>query len=132
MARDLQHDFLLIRDRLALAIGPEKAWTIDRLAEAIEAPRRTVEMVLEERLADFPFPLVADSAGYYQPTDADQLNHYRQSLRSRAFKIFRRAKAVARCARRAGWPLSGRTFLNPPARQGELNLTTETTTPERT
>ncbi len=122
MPADLQPLFLIVRDLLATATSRKLAWTLDRLAEAAGTSRREVEQVLEERLADFPFPLVSGSPGYWIPQDADEINHYRASLRSRAVKIFTRAKRVATMARRAGWPQEGRLFRNPPARQGELNL----------
>ena len=122
MTADLQPLFLIVRDLLATARSRKLAWTLDRLAEAAGTSRREVEQVLEERLSDFPFPLVSGSPGYWIPEDADEINHYRASLRSRAVKIFLRAKRVASMARRAGWPQEGRLFRNPPARQGELNL----------
>lgn len=122
MPADLQPLFLIVRDLLATARGRKLAWTLDRLAEAAGTSRRDVEQVLEERLSDFPFPLVSGSPGYWIPEDAEEINHYRASLRSRAVKIFIRAKRVAVMARRAGWPQEGRLFRNPPARQGELNL----------
>lgn len=123
---DSANTFHALRAALARAHGPEQALTLDELAAIAGTSRREVESIMETRFLDFGFPLVSGSSGYWIPAEADEINHYIRALRSRAFKIFLRAQRAARAARTAGWPQQGRTFFNPPARQGELNLQTET------
>jgi len=121
---ELPAAFHPIRAALTVANGMVNAFTLDDLAARAGVARREVEEIMEHHLADFGFSLVSGSAGYWRPEDAAELNRYIASLRSRALKCFRRAKRVTAAARRDGWPLHGRTFLNPPARQGELDFTT--------
>ena len=105
---------------LADAVGPEKAITLDDLTVRAGIPcRRETEELMELGLSRMPFLLVADKHGYYQPTDADQINRYTASLRSRAVKAFMRARTVRRKAFAHGWRREGSRFVRP-ATQGEL------------
>jgi len=80
--------------------------------------RRTTEELLEHRLADFPWPLVATSAGLFIPTDPEEINHYQRSLRARAVKIFLRARTVRRKALAYGWRRDGKWFACAPRQMG--------------
>lgn len=113
---DDQAAFMAVMRILWTARGEAHAITLDKLTSAAELPnRRTTETILESRLEEFPYPLVASGAGYYVPTTADDLNRYLRSLKSRAVKCFVRARTVRRKALAAGWKREGNTFARPPA-----------------
>jgi hypothetical protein len=99
---------------LAGAVGKRRAVTIDTLAELSGLCRRDVEQALEVYLAEFPFPLVAGSPGYWQPSSADELNHYIASLTSRLRALTRRMDAVKAQAATAGWQQEGGRFVAAP------------------
>lgn len=116
-------EFENVRRILVEHRGRANAITIDQLAFLAGLPsRRACEDLLETRLADFQFILVADSAGYYIPTCAAEINHYLDSLQSRAVKIFQRKRRVIRKALTSGLPRQGKHFIDPPAVQKELAL----------
>ncbi len=103
--------------------GKDSAITIEQLAFLAGLPnRRSCEDLLETRLNQFPFPLVADSNGVYIPVTADEINHCLNSLRGRAIKIFRRRKILTSKASATGFPRLGKAFADPPAVQKELAL----------
>jgi len=113
--KDLSASFDTIRRLLAAAVGPEHGITIDRLTHlAGLSSRRDTEALLQGRLADLPFVVVADGHGYYRPTSAEQINAYRGSLRRRHQPLVEREHIVTRKARAAGYPLEGDTFKDPP------------------
>jgi len=100
---------------LAGARGVNGAVTIDELTNrAGITERRITETLLEERWADFPFVLVSGAAGIYQPAEAEDLNRFVHSQRSRALKCFLKAKRTVRKAVAHGWKREGRTFARPP------------------
>jgi hypothetical protein len=105
--------------RLAVAlenrVGAERAITLNDLARDLGVPRRMVEKTIEENIARFPFPLVADGAGYHIPTSPAELNHYAAALRGRCIRIFQRRRAVIRQAVKAGWRREGNAFVAAPA-----------------
>jgi hypothetical protein len=74
-----------------------------------------MENLLEVRLAEFPFPVVSTSAGYFRPVTADEINHSLASLQSRAICIFHCKRTIIRNALRAGYPRQGKRFLDRPA-----------------
>ena len=97
------------------ARGEANAITLDDLTARAGLPnRRTTEAMMELRLPDFPYPLVASSAGYFIPTSSDQLNTYLRSLKSRAVKMFMRSRTVAKKAIAHGWQREGKWFAKPP------------------
>jgi hypothetical protein len=112
--------FLRIRDHLALAVGRAQAVTLERLAALCSMPRREVEAIIEERLLDFPWPIVSSSDGLFRPTRAEEINAYLSSLHSRHRRMQIREATVRRKARAGGWPFDGSRFSDPPAGQGEL------------
>ncbi len=98
----------------------------ERLSGAWVPDRRPIEAILEQRLGDFPWPLVAGSRGYYIPIHADEINRYLDSLQGRAIAVFRRKRTVlqkALASRR--WVRDGRRFTDPPAAQLTLHLSGE-------
>jgi hypothetical protein len=98
------------------ARGELNAITLDDLTARAGLPnRRTTEDMMEHKLPDFPYPLVASGAGYFIPTSSDQLNTYLRSLKSRAVKMFRRSRVVANKAIANGWKREGKWFARPPA-----------------
>lgn len=100
---------------LHAAHGEANAITLDDLTARAGLPnRRTTEAMMEQRLPDFPYPLVASGAGYFIPTTADQLNVYLRSLKSRAVKMFLRSRTVANKAIANGWKREGKWFARPP------------------
>ena len=109
---------------LAKAVGPHLAVTLDELTVRAGLPnRRAAEQLIERRLADFPFTLVAGAGGYYIPTSADDVNRYAHSLHSRHRRMQLREATVRRKARAAGFvELPDGRFANPPAQQTELRL----------
>jgi len=101
--------------------GRRQAITIEQIQNAVGLPdRRSCETLMEEHLADFPFPLVAGSGGYYIPASADDVNTYMESLRSREFALYRRRRRVMRKALAHGFQRVGKLFQNPPCAQAEL------------
>lgn len=111
-----QVEFAACMRILFQARGEPNAVTLDELVTRASLPnRRTAEAIMEQRLQDFPYPLVASSAGYYIPTTADDLNRYLRSLRSRAIKCFIRSRTVRRKALAHGWRREGSMFAKPPA-----------------
>jgi hypothetical protein len=101
---------------LHAARGEDNAITLDNLTTLAGLPnRRTTESLMEENLQRFPYPLVASAKGYFIPVRADQINGYLRSLRSRAMKLFLRAKTVSRKATANGWKRDGKWFARPPA-----------------
>lgn len=98
------------------AMGESNAVTLNDLVTRAGLPnRRTAEVLIEQRLKDFPYPLVASGAGFFRPTVPDHLNHAIASLRSRAMKILHKAKTIRMKADAAGWKRDGRLFARPPA-----------------
>jgi hypothetical protein len=102
-------------------VGAEKAQTIRHMAEILDVPVRLVEKTIEENIARFPFPLVADGSGYHIPTDPAEINRYAESLRGRCMKIFVRRREVIRKAVACGFVREGKEFTAAP-RQMELGL----------
>ena len=115
-----QEVFEILQRQLRMRVGEQDAVTLQRLAEIAYCPRRRVEIILEERIVDLGFVVVSGSAGYWRPTSADEINHYRASLRSRIFKLWKRSKSVGQLASQCGFVRTGKSFANPPAVQGEL------------
>ena len=115
--------FQALRELLAKAVGPGVAMTLDELTVRAGLPsRRVTEQVMEQRLSDFPFVLVAGGQGYWIPTAADQINAYLHNLHSRHRRMQLREATVRRKARVAGWPLrqDGARFEERPGVQLEL------------
>lgn len=115
-----QQIFEMLRDALITCEGEAEAYTLQGLAEYCGCSRRKVEAILEERLEDLGFAIVSGSAGYWRPQSADEINHYVNSLQSRAVKIFLRKKRVIRLAKNSGFLQEGKTFTNPPTKQREF------------
>lgn len=69
-----------------------------------------MEQLLELRLADFPFPVISTTAGYFRPASVAEINHCLESLQSRAMCIFLRKRTIIRNALRAGFPRQGNRF----------------------
>lgn len=130
--------FFEVRKILSDARGEARAVTIDEICKragsmkrerssgAWVPDRRPVEGILEQRLGEFPWPLVAGSRGYYIPVHADEINRYLDSLQGRAIAVFRRKRTVLQKALASHrWVRSGRRFEDPPAAQLSLNLAGE-------
>ncbi len=112
----MQHDaFHRICNRLSQARSRDRAVTLAALAADAGISRREAEQIIEERLADIPFCLVAGPTGYYRPTSADDINAYVRSLHRRHRRMQIREATIRRKVRAHGWPTdqAGR-FLDPP------------------
>ena len=114
--------FLAVCRLLSPCIGEENAMTLDDITLRAEMPnRRTTEEIMEQRLADFPYPLVASSAGYFRPVKAESINNYiHGNLVGRMVKLHRRRKTVMRKCLAAGFIRIGKHFVDRPAVQGDL------------
>ena len=66
-----------------------------------------VRRLIEQHLDLFPWPIVADSAGYYRPADAEDLTHYCAQLDARMAGIARRYAVTRQLAQRAGYTYHG-------------------------
>ena len=99
------------------AIGPEKAITLDRVAALMGSSRRVVEQLIEDRLSDLPFTVVAGGGGYYRPTTSQHLNAYLHNLHSRHRRMQLREATVRRKARLDGWLEEGGRFVSTPVQQ---------------
>jgi len=118
-----------IRQLLYHARGRTNAITLDRIVKLCGIPsRRDAESLLEHHLEDLGFCVVSGGKGYWRPLNAEELNHYRNSLRSRAMKILKRYGSVKRMGLQDGFILSGKQFQDPPAVQGDLFTETSTNT----
>jgi hypothetical protein len=93
--------------------GRGRAVTLAELADRIGASRRDVEQIIEHRLVDFPWPIVAGSKGVFIPAEASDLNQYLHNLHSRHRRMQIREATVRRKARIAGWPEQSGQFTNP-------------------
>jgi hypothetical protein len=97
------------------ARGEANALTLDEITARAGLPnRRTTETLIETRLGDFPYPLVAGGAGYFIPVQAEQINKYIRSLGSRMVSLAIRKRAVVRKALAQGWKREGKWFARPP------------------
>lgn len=116
-----EHAFTRLCSILDGAFGPERAAKIDDLAEYCWVPRRTMENILQTRLEDIPFPVIAGTTGYFRPNTAEEINHYLSDLESRNRCVFLRRRTVIRKALAAGFKRVGKRFVdaNP---QKELQL----------
>jgi len=97
------------------ALGPEKAVTLDRMAELLGMTRRMVEQLIEDHLRDLPFAVVAGGGGYYRPTAPAHLNAYLHNLHSRHRRMQIREAIVRRKARAEGWAEEAGGFVRQPA-----------------
>lgn len=112
--------FELLQDALYTCEGEHEAFTLQGLADYCQCSRRRVEIILEQRLGDLGFVVVSGSSGYWRPTTAEEINHYQASLQSRCIKVFLRKKTIQKLAVQSGYVRTGKTFQDPPTRQGEL------------
>ena len=97
--------------------GRNSAITLAYLADLVGTSRREVEQVIEQNLANFPWPIVAGANGVYIPTEAQDLNAYIHQLHSRHRRMQLREATVRRKARLAGWPEESGLFRNRPVQQ---------------
>jgi len=119
--QDTDQYFDVVSRLLASCRGKQRAMTIDQITQAAGIPdRRITEQLLESRLADFPFLLVASGRGYYIPASAEDINRYVHSLHSRHRKLQLRELTVRRKAVASGYPLENDHFTDPPGHQAEL------------
>jgi len=115
MVANVQDDRLLeaLRRRLAVAVGRERAVTLQALAEELGVSRREVELCIEDHLDRFPFVLVAGGCGVYRAAEAGDINAYLHSLHSRHRRMQIREATVRRKARASGWPEESGRFVDP-------------------
>jgi alkylated DNA nucleotide flippase Atl1 len=98
--------------RLTICRGRQSAITLADLASLIGCARREVEQVIEQRLSDFPWPIVSGATGLYIPQEADDINQYLHALHSRHRRMQLREATVRRKARLAGYPEAAGQFLD--------------------
>ena len=117
-----EEHFIAVCRLLDPCIGEDRAITLDDITLRAELPnRRTTEEIMEHRLKDFPYPLVASSAGYFRPIKAEHINSYLHgSLTSRMVKLHRRRKTVIQKCLAAGFLRIGKHFVDRPSVQGDL------------
>lgn len=112
---DREEWFRLALLQFAEAIGEEKAITIDELVTRIGLPcRREAEELMEKRLGDFPFPLIATAAGYFRPLphEVDVINRYVWgNLGGRMQRLWERRRTVIRKCVAAGMQRQGKRFV---------------------
>ena len=120
IATDTESLFRPLMRLLSVARGKGNAITLQDLADHLDVPRREVEQTIEQRLLDFPWPLVAGSKGVYIPTAAEEINRYLHSLHTRHRRMQIREATVRRKAKAAGYPEENGEFVNPPQAQPEL------------
>jgi hypothetical protein len=116
MKRDVTPEqFMAVIRVLANSRGAGNALTLDEITARAGLPnRRTTETLIETKLSDFPYPLVAGGAGYFIPNEAEQINRYIRSLGSRMVSLAVRKRAVVRKALAQGWKREGKWFARPP------------------
>jgi len=121
IAIDTDQYFEAVCRLLSTCRGRDRAITIEAITERIGIHhRRVTEDLLETRLQDFPFLLIAGPRGYYIPTTAKDVNTYVHSLHSRHSKLQLRENTVQTKAVAAGFRKEGDVFVDPPGHQPEL------------
>ena|GEM_PF-5288845 len=84
------------------------ARAIGMLPQGDEDSRRcAVRRIIRQHMDDFPWPVMADSSGFYVPATPDEVAHYDASLMSRIRKTGARLAAFRRQARTAGFDYRG-------------------------
>lgn len=130
---DQETAFLSIRAELSKRFGAGRAITLNELA--VEAGmigidengdtvgrRRMAEHIIQVRLQDMGFVIVSDTrCGLFRPDNPDELNHYRNQLRSRIKELQRRLDTVDLLARNEGWTVEAGQYTKAPM-QGQLPL----------
>jgi hypothetical protein len=106
--------FHRVRSILSAARGKDSAVPLAVLADQCCVSRREIEQVIEQRLEEFPFLLVAGAGGYFRPQTADDLNQYLHNLHSRHRRMQIREQTVRRKAISAGWIDAAGRFISPP------------------
>ena len=107
-----------LRQILTTRIGTESAITIAEISALLDHHcRRETEVFLEVHLADLPFCVVSSSAGYFRPASAEDINHYRNSIRSRIRCLAIRSRTVRQAAIREGFPIESGRFVTRPVTQ---------------
>lgn len=121
---DQSETFEQIRAILRECVGTSRAITLDGIAAAVglEDNRRAAERVIQLRLPDFGFTIVSDTrCGLFRPQTPDELNHYRNQLRSRIKELQTRLDTVDIMARGEGWQMENGSYTRAPM-QGQLSL----------
>jgi hypothetical protein len=130
---DQETAFLSIRAALSTRVGADRAITLNDLAREaglIEiddtgetvVSRRLAERIIQVRLPDMGFVIVSDTrCGLFRPDNPDELNHYRNQLRSRIKELQRRIDTVDQLARNEGWTVEAGQYTKAPM-QGQLPL----------
>lgn len=117
-APELQQAFHALARILQFARGPEQAITLDALTERLCVPsRRYTEQILQHRLRELPYCIVAGSPGLFRPTSAEQINAYIASLRKRHLPLREREETVVHKALAEGWPRDAEWFTPRPQQQ---------------
>ena len=113
--------FPILCRELSQCRGRMRAATLAEIAARVGVSRREIEDVIEHRLRDFPWPIVAGANGIFIPADAADLNQYLHALHSRHRRMQLREATVRKKAKLAGWSEENGEFTAPPrAIQQEL------------
>lgn len=116
--QDDTYSLAILSDALRNRYGAESALTIAQIGALLgHHCRRETEGFLELHVGDLPFCVVSSSHGYYRPAAAEDINHYRNSIRSRIRCLAIRARTVQRVALAEGWRREGKQFVNAPIAQ---------------
>jgi len=108
----------VLSDALRNRYGTERALTIAQIGALLgHRCRRETEGFLELHVGDLPFCVVSSAHGYYRPAAAEDINHFRNSIRSRIRCLAIRARTVQRVALAEGWRREGKQFVNVPITQ---------------
>jgi len=108
----------ILSDALRNRYGAERALTIAQIGALLgHRCRRETEGFLELHVGDLPFCVVSSAHGYYRPAAAEDINHFRNSIRSRIRCLAIRARTVQRVALAEGWRREGKQFVNVPIAQ---------------
>lgn len=115
-ATPLPAEFRALCDVLRTHVGAESAITAWDLAQAAAinqdgtrgSRERMVRHLLSVHRASLPWPLVADSTGFYRPATADEAAHYDANLSSRIREIAIALSTTRRQLRRSGFLYLGR------------------------
>ena len=97
--------------------GEANAITLQAIADTLGLSRRDVEHVIEFNLDSIPFPVCSCSSGLFRPAQAEELNHYLATLRSRSGALARRIQTTEVKARLEGWTLEAGQYTGQPLQQ---------------
>ena len=126
---DVPQEFRQVVELLADRRGQARALTARQIVECLGLwPRikpgcrqRKLRQLIEHHCEAAPWPIVADTCGFYRVDSAEDVTHYDRNLGSRLRYLARRIAIHRRQARRAGYTYHGHGRWSEPQEGGEAH-----------